>query len=356
MTSTQMPTRLAMPQPFASGANATRATIGSVSGNSVNYPDGFPAVYSSPASEGGKYVSRGEMNAIGNMASNDLHYFKCGGLNTFDAAFAAAVGGYPKGAVLDYIVGYKLYKVISLVDSNTVDYTAVGVDGENWQWLNSNIPEVDPGEPVSIGNISFSGGNSTSGDAVVLPVLYAKASGMVSLTPGGAFSSTTSLINQGTAYYDNESRVTILLPQGTSFFYRICGEDELSSLEYPEHTWTNGFDLKGKWHHMLAPGMGYGGDGVYIFTASVSTTTGGGYETKVTQSYGGKTNPALSVPRVEKGQYIAFAVWFGLSLTTLSFEYSTGGGVSSYIAYLEDVTGTVEVWNFDYDVTVTTIS
>lgn len=354
MTSTQMPTRLAMPQPFASGANATRATIGSVSGNSVNYPDGFPAVYSSPASEGGKYVSRGEMNAIGNMASNDLHYFKCGGLNTFDAAFAAAVGGYPKGAVLDYIVGYKLYKVISLVDSNSVDYTVVGVDGENWQWLNSNIPEVDPGEPVSIGNISLSG--STSGDLLTLPILYAKASGMVSLTPNGTFSSTTTQVNQGTAYYDNEYSVTILLPQGVSFFYRICSEEELSSLEYPSHTWTDGFDLKGKWHHMLAPGLGVGGDAKYIFDASVSTTVGGGYETAVTQSYGGAVPAALSVPRVEKGQYIAFAVWFGVTKTDLSFSYSKGGGVNSYIAYLKDVTGTVAFWNFSYDVTVTTIS
>lgn len=354
MTSTQMPTRLAMPQPFASGANATRATIGSVSGDSVNYPDGFPAVYSAPASEGGKYVSRGEMNAIGNMASNDLHYFKCGGLNTFDAAFAAAVGGYPKGAVLDYIVGYKLYKVISLVDSNSVDYTVVGVDGENWQWLNSNIPEVDPNEPVSIGNISLSG--NISGDFHVLPVLYAKTSGMVSLVANGTFSSTTAKFNQGTSYYDNKSYVTILLPHGVSFFYRICSEEELSALEYPSRTWASGFDLKGKWHYMLAPGMGIGGDEEHLFEASVSSTVGGGYETVVRTSFVGSKLATMSVPRVEKGQYIAFAVWFGLKESDLSFLYSKGGAVNSYITYLKDVTGTSELWNFSYDVTVTTIS
>ena len=145
MTSSEMPTRIAMPMPFASGASATRATIESVSGDNLNYVDGFPGKYSLPASDGGKYVSRGEMNAIGNMASNDLHYFKCGGLNTYDEAFCAAVGGYPKGAVLDYIVGYKLYKVISLVDGNMIDFTASGVDGVNWQYLNQDT--IDPEQP-----------------------------------------------------------------------------------------------------------------------------------------------------------------------------------------------------------------
>lgn len=139
-----MPTRLAMPQPFASGTNATRATIASVSGDSVNYVDGFPGKYSLPASEGGKYVSRGEMNAIGNMASNDIHYFKCGGLNTFDEAFCAAIGGYPKGAVLEYINDYKLYEVISLIDNNSVNFLTDGIDGVNWQFLNQDIAEINP--------------------------------------------------------------------------------------------------------------------------------------------------------------------------------------------------------------------
>lgn len=143
MTSSEMPTRIAMPQPFASGASATRATIESASGDNLNYVDGFPGKYSLPASEGGKYVSRGEMNAIGNMASNDLHYFKCGGLNTFDAAFCAAIGGYPKGAVLEYINGYKLYKVISCIDSNYVDFIMNGIDGVNWKYLNQDTADAE---------------------------------------------------------------------------------------------------------------------------------------------------------------------------------------------------------------------
>ncbi len=143
MTSSEMPTRIAMPQPFASGASATRATIESTSGDNLNYVDGFPGKYSLPASEGGKYVSRGEMNAIGNMASNDLHYFKCGGLNTFDASFCAAIGGYPKGAVLDYINGYKLYKVMSLVEGNAVNFLDDGIDGINWKYLNQDTADAE---------------------------------------------------------------------------------------------------------------------------------------------------------------------------------------------------------------------
>lgn len=151
MTKEQMPSVLAMPQPFASGSGATKAVIGSVSSDAVNYVDGFPAVYSAPASGGGKYVSRGEMNALGNAATNDVHYFKCGGLNTFDAGFCAAIGGYPKGAILDYLVGYKIYKVLSLVDSNTVDFTESGIDSVNWIALNQDTSDIDKPKAFSVG-------------------------------------------------------------------------------------------------------------------------------------------------------------------------------------------------------------
>lgn len=170
MTSSEMPTRLAMPQPFASGTNAERATIASISGDSVNYVDGFPGKYSLPASEGGKYVSRGEMNAIGNMASNDLHYFKCGGLNTFDAAFCAAIGGYPKGAVLKYLYNGWLYDVISLKDGNTYNVAENGPDDINWAYL--SVPDKQTEEVVF-----FEGATGVSMGYNMLGIVQAKKTG-----------------------------------------------------------------------------------------------------------------------------------------------------------------------------------
>ena len=142
MTSAQVPSRIAIKRPFAESGFIT--PIQDTSGDSVNYQQGFPSIYGVPASEGGKYVGRGEINAIGNVATNDLFYHKCGGINTFDAAFAAKVGGYPKGAVLQYLNGNYIYDVISLIDNNMFDFVASNtIDGANWAYCNKETSSSD---------------------------------------------------------------------------------------------------------------------------------------------------------------------------------------------------------------------
>ena len=142
MTSAQVPSRIAIKRPFAESGLVT--PIQDASGDSVNYPQGFPSIYGVPASEGGKYVGRGEINAIGNVATNDLFYHKCGGINTFDAAFAEKVGGYPKGAVLQYLNGNYIYDVISLIDNNMFDFASSNtIDGANWAYCNKETSSSD---------------------------------------------------------------------------------------------------------------------------------------------------------------------------------------------------------------------
>ena len=142
MTSAQVPSRIAIKRPFAESGLIT--PIQDTSGDSVNYPQGFPSIYGVPASEGGKYVGRGEINAIGNVATNDLFYHKCGGINTFDAAFAEKVGGYPKGAVLQYLNGNYIYDVISLIDNNMFDFASSNtIDGANWAYCNKETSSSD---------------------------------------------------------------------------------------------------------------------------------------------------------------------------------------------------------------------
>lgn len=136
--------RIAMPMPFAGATGAALASIAQTSGSVINFPDGFPQNYSAPHSKGGKYITRGEMNAIGNLATRNDFYEMCGGLNTFDENFCEKIRGYPKNAILDYLEldSYKLFKVISLIDSNFYNVQTNGVDGVNWQYL--NVANADP--------------------------------------------------------------------------------------------------------------------------------------------------------------------------------------------------------------------
>lgn len=138
--------RLAMPRPFAKGSGGTITAIESASGNNVNFLDGFPSAYSAPHSGGGKYITRGEMNAIGNLASQNQFYFLAGGINTFDEEFCNAIGGYPQGAVLDANQLGVIRKVISLKDNNKVNFNGSStiegitdgyVDGVNWQYADT---------------------------------------------------------------------------------------------------------------------------------------------------------------------------------------------------------------------------
>lgn len=126
--------RIAMPKPFAHDGLITPIVDIGDSTHPVNFADGFPSEYSAPHSQGGKYVTRGEFNAIGNLATRNDFYKACGGLNTFNAALSSKIGGYPKGAVLQLLDNNVLKYVISLVDNNTVNFNTAGVDGVNWMF------------------------------------------------------------------------------------------------------------------------------------------------------------------------------------------------------------------------------
>lgn len=154
MTSSQIPSRIAMPCPFGGFGSNNITPIKTVTGDDVNFPDGFPSAYGAPTDTDGKFVTRKEVNAIGNLASNDLFYHKCGGLNTFDAAFCAQIGGYPKGAVLDYINGNQISQIISIIDNNTINVLNDGVDGINWIFANKDRAQLNLFEDKSINSMS----------------------------------------------------------------------------------------------------------------------------------------------------------------------------------------------------------
>ena len=142
MTSAEVPSRIPMLKPFA--FNGTRDAIPDSTGDFMNITQGFPSVYGIPKSSGGKYVSRSDMNSLGFLATNDIFYHKCGGLNTFDASFSDKIGGYPKGAVLQFLNGNYLYNVISLHDNNKFNFVSENsINGVDWAYCNEEMASTD---------------------------------------------------------------------------------------------------------------------------------------------------------------------------------------------------------------------
>ena len=180
MTSAEAPKRLYIPQPFASAEGAALTEIEAATSNNVNFADGFPSVYEAPSSNNGKFVTRGEMNAIGNLASANEFARACGGIVTFDQRLATKIGGYPRGAVLEMLSGLDYARVVSLVDDNLVDFTGnsidttiVGntcklgsVDGVNWAFCErGSVPDYQT--VLEIPNIKFFGNEYSSWEEYV---------------------------------------------------------------------------------------------------------------------------------------------------------------------------------------------
>lgn len=135
--------RIAMPKPFAHDGLITPIVDIGDSTHPVNFADGFPSEYSAPHSQGGKYVTRGEFNAIGNLATRNDFYKACGGLNTFNAALASKIRGYPNGAVLDYVInGNVVRRIMSYVDNNLVDPSSGGIGSNGWMFCDIEQPAI----------------------------------------------------------------------------------------------------------------------------------------------------------------------------------------------------------------------
>lgn len=86
-----------------------------------------------------RFITRQLMNRLLGQISGRQFLKQCGVLDTFDQNVCDAIGGYPQGAVLQYLDGDILYDVVSMRDNNDTDYTKIGVDGINWRIYGSSV-------------------------------------------------------------------------------------------------------------------------------------------------------------------------------------------------------------------------
>lgn len=99
---------------------------------SADYDSGFPIVTMTPIAAGGKAPRGVDFNGVLNDITSNLHHLQKGGRYVFDADFAAAVGGYPKGSVIasnDLKTDY-----LSLVDGNVVNPNTATGNAFSYNW------------------------------------------------------------------------------------------------------------------------------------------------------------------------------------------------------------------------------
>lgn len=120
-----------LPCPFARDSDAAFVLQNNSASDTVDIENGLKP---SLDGLGAMPFARGAMNGMLNLATQMPFYLQCGGYLTFDEQVSRMIGGYPKGAVLSYVVGKTFGFVISMKDNNTdnfVDNPAY-IDGKSW--------------------------------------------------------------------------------------------------------------------------------------------------------------------------------------------------------------------------------
>lgn len=104
MQSSNIPARIPLPFAYAAGPSykntiPTASQIGITNGK-ASLTDGFPPLTFQALSAGGVPPFGADFNGILNEITAIQQWQNAGGMFTYDSTFATAVGGYPKGAIL----------------------------------------------------------------------------------------------------------------------------------------------------------------------------------------------------------------------------------------------------------------
>ena len=169
---------------FCNDGNKTKSIPVSRTGtNACSLEEGFPVITSTAVAEGGIPPKRTDFNGVFFLLSTYCLFLQNGGKFEFDNEVSTAIGGYPQGAVLEYITGAGYHiRIKSLIDNNTnaPNDTNIKNPGKDpsgiyyWEDISStfanvwtsgslNTPQVNLKPIISsgIGNIKMSGGSQS---------------------------------------------------------------------------------------------------------------------------------------------------------------------------------------------------
>ncbi len=108
----------------------------SMESNQATWDQGFGQITMLPVAAGGLPPKGQDFNGIFNQISENIVYLSQGGRFKFSAEYAEAIGGYPKGAILQSDDEKKEY--LSLIDNNKVDFNAASDISASWKLVNTD--------------------------------------------------------------------------------------------------------------------------------------------------------------------------------------------------------------------------
>lgn len=108
----------------------------SMESNQATWDQGFGQITMLPVAAGGLPPKGQDFNGILNQISENIVYLSQGGRFKFSSEYAEAIGGYPKGAILQSDDEKKEY--LSLIDNNKVDFNTATDISASWKLVNTD--------------------------------------------------------------------------------------------------------------------------------------------------------------------------------------------------------------------------
>lgn len=176
MQSSNIPAKI--PLPFAYAADPsfkntipTASQIGITNGK-ASLTDGFPPLTFGPLSAGGVPPFGADFNGILNEITAIQQWQNAGGFFVYDSAFSTAVGGYPKGAVLQAISYDGFW--ISTIENNTNNPDVSGMGWKPYAFVGLQAIAITS-TSVALSNVQIAypiikfSGTLTGNTTVILP-------------------------------------------------------------------------------------------------------------------------------------------------------------------------------------------
>lgn len=161
MQSTDVVSPLAIGSPIALNGdkNIPPQNASGTDTSSINL--GFLPITSEPLDDGGVAPERIDFNGMFYLSTDQRVFLQNGGVITYDATVASAIGGYPASAILSYIDGSGNYGLVeSLIDNNQYNFVSTPsyINGTYWKWVyfnNFNLLE-DKISPIGAPKLTLS--------------------------------------------------------------------------------------------------------------------------------------------------------------------------------------------------------
>ena len=355
MQSSNIPSKIPLPFAYAAGGSyvnpiPTASQIGVVNGR-ASLHDGFPPLTFTPIGAGGVPPFGSDMNGILNEITAIQQWQEAGGFFPYDSTFSTAIGGYPKGAILQAANFGGLWT--NTVENNTTNPDAGGAGWvslafEGLQAITVTTSDVTVTQLQSAFPVIVVSGTLTGSRNLIFPAIVGEW--IVQNNTSGAYT-LTAITASGTGVTLTQGQSTYIYGDGTNIYFAdsskvasfngrvgtvsLTALDVTTALGYTPYNATNpagyisvptGLGWNGTSYHDFSGsktvGSTYTNTQGYPIFLEISTNAGGGGATAISVN-GTSIAYMNSVSAPPYGAYVSAIIPTGATYAVTSNGYIT---------------------------------